>query len=138
MEIVQGYDYDPCIEKISKHIAELHNSIFPDSKTHDSKYWIVIKWHGQPIAQASLKWIFDHDLTGYWHMYNFGVRKLRRREGWGRKLFQSVIEHVQNKPLIWFVNQDNVDGQLFFHKMGAINFGPTIKKGVMMGYRRVD
>lgn len=126
MEIVQGYS-DKIF--IKEQICELFTDIFSkqlgNSVFENDVYWIIITWYGKPIAMTALMLYPDN----IWFMFNFGVRTLRRREGWGKKLWNEVITLVGNKELAWFVDPSNIDAQLFYYKMGAVKTEDRIEDG---------
>lgn len=117
MNIIQGYGRDKCIKQFEKDIIELHNDIFPHqaiNRLDDSNFWIVITWYNKPIAQTMVTTIKEHC-----YIQGFGVRKLRRLEGWGRQLFTLVKKFIGTKSLIFDIDSKNIDAVIFFIKMGC-------------------
>ena len=144
MEMIQGYGNSDNILNIKDKILVLYNNIYPDNKRSTfedccgenpkNSFWIILTWHNLPIAQTTLKrTVFNG--KDYWLMYNFGVRKFRRREGWGTQLFQHVKAYVKSEPLIWLVDNDNINAQIFYRKNGGKDFGPIKDNCLMFAYK---
>lgn len=129
MEVVQGYADEPQLVSMSDDILALFRDIFPhtnaiayqqiccDGNTDMSKiYTIVVTWYNRPMAMAFLRW---DDQRSCWYLFNFGVRKSRRREGYGRYLLSIVRDFTKGKNLGCYVHNDNIGARYFYLKNGA-------------------
>ena len=130
MEVVQGFADSPQIVSLSDDIFTLFKNIFPENKTQsfqeivgvylDKVYFIVTLWYGKPIGMSELLWV---EKDSYWYMFNFGVRKTRRKEGHGRHLLSLVRDFTKGKTLKCQVHNDNIDARFFYLKNGAVFTG---------------
>jgi ribosomal protein S18 acetylase RimI-like enzyme len=126
MEVIQGYADSPRIVSLSDDIFTLFKNIFPENNSKsfqdlcgvhlDKIYFIVTLWYGKPIAMAELVWVGK---DSYWYMFNFGVRKSRRREGHGRHVLSLVKEFTKGKSLKCQIHNDNIPARFFYLKNGA-------------------
>lgn len=142
MEVIQGYGNEPNITSISDKIIELRNDIFSHSPVRtldqacgsgeiENTYFIILTWYNRPIAMCAIRWL-EKNGHGFWFMYNFGVRTLRRREGWGKSLFNEFRQFLGDKPSMWLVGNDNINAQLFYRKMGANDIGEVKDNTILM------
>lgn len=123
MELIKGYLNDSHIQNISQEIIILYNETFnmkinsiEDLAIYDNDtFFILLSWHGKLIAMANFGLTSSKNV----YMFNFGVRKLRKRQGFGTCLWKHMIEHFKTNDIYWEMDEDNWDARLFYTKMGA-------------------